>query len=206
MLLPDLSEYQPDADLRGIKRLNGGAVILRACYGAGHPDSAFVRHRAVAAALGCQFTGIYQYLRAGQDVAAQAEAFCAIVRRLAPHEVPILDLEEGSGSQLARADAWLGHVDAALGLASRPMTQRSWLYSGEYFAQSHGLAPVFAGGRHTWIAAYGNTEPGLGHMLWQCTNGSTGPHITTWPGAGKCDTNLYHGDLAQLAARQYVAP
>jgi GH25 family lysozyme M1 (1,4-beta-N-acetylmuramidase) len=200
LLLPDISEYQPNANLDGIKVMNGGAVILRAAYGAGHPDAAFAKHRAAAAAAGFSFVGIYQYLVAGQDAAAQAEAFCRITGKLAPHETAILDLEEGTGNQAVRAAIWLTYVDNAVGRAAWPLDCRSWVYSGEDYAETHGLAELFASPRRTWVAAYGDTEPSLGHTLWQCTDGTTGPHVTNWPGAGNCDTNLYHGTLAQLAA------
>jgi hypothetical protein len=199
LLLPDISEFQPSADLAGIKKLNGGAVILRVAYGESHPDTVFARHRAAASALGFAFTGLYQYLAAGQDAAAQARAFISLTGRLAPHEVAILDLEEGDGDQAGRAATWAGIVDSSLGGVS-------WLYSGLAFAQEHGLAPVFSGPRHTWVAAYGDTEPSLGHTLWQCTDGTTGANITDWPGAGRCDTSLYHGTLAQLAALTRAGP
>jgi len=200
LLLPDLSEFQSSADLAGIKKLNGGAVILRAAYGQFHPDKAFAKHRASAASLGYSFTGLYQYLVAGQDAAAQAEEFVRLVGKLGPHEVAILDLEEGSGNQAGRAEAWASVVDKAFGLAGLPLNRRSWLYSGEAFAEESGLGPVFAGARHTWVAAYGSVEPTLGHTLWQCTDGKAGIHVTNWPGAGRCDTSLYHGTLAQLGA------
>lgn len=192
LLLPDLAEFQPNADLAGIKRMNGGAIILRVAYGASHPDRVFARYRAEAGALGYQFCGLYQYLVAGQDVITQARAFLKLTGKLAPHEVAILDLEEGAGDQAPRAAQWAALVDGTLG-------GTSWLYSGLDFAQEHGLGPVFAGPRHTWVAAYGDTEPALGHSLWQSTNGTVGANRTNWPGAGFCDSNLYHGTLAQLA-------
>ncbi len=198
VLLPDLSEFQPRADMAGIKRVNGGAAIIRACYGDAHPDKVFRQLRAAATTAGYAFLGIYQYLRAGQDMTSQARAFCGIVGTLGPHEVPVLDLEEGTGSQFDRAGLWLGHVAAHLGKAP-------WLYSGEFFAKEHGLAPIFDGPDiHTWVAAYRGTEPALGHTLWQSTNGTVGANITDWPGAGRCDTSIYHGTLAQLAA--LIAP
>ena len=193
LLLPDVSEFQPSADLAGIKKLNGGAVILRAAYGAFHPDTAFARHRQAAAELGYGFCGLYHYLVAGQDAAAQARAFISLAGHLAPHEVAILDLEEGDGDQSGRAAMWARIVDGTLG-------GTSWLYSGLSFARDHGLAPIFNGPRHTWVAAYGNTEPGLPHTLWQCTDGRVGSNITSWPGAGRCDTSLYRGTLDRLAA------
>jgi hypothetical protein len=198
LLLPDFSEFEPGADMCAVKAKNGGAAVIRACYGTSHPDKAFTKLR--AAASGFPFLGIYCYLVAGQDAAAQAQAFVKIVGHLGSHEVAILDLEEGAGNQAARAGQWAAVVDKAFGLASLPLNRRSWLYSGEAFAEEHGLGPIFAGARHTWVAAYGPTEPALGHTLWQCTDGKVGIHITNWPGAGECDTSLYHGTLTQLAA------
>jgi len=197
LLLPDVSEFQPHTDMHGIKAANGGAAIIRACYGTSHPDAVFAKLR--AAASGFSFLGIYMYLTAAQDAATQAHAFVRLVGHLAPHEVPILDLEEGMGNQAARAAAWLGVVDEAFGLTPLPLGKRSWVYSGEAFAQGHGLGPLFASARHTWVAAYRGTEPVIGHTLWQSTNGLVGSHVTSWPGAGHCDTNVYHGTLAQLA-------
>src|SRR5947208_6939584 len=158
LLLPDISEFQPGADLAGVKRLNGGAVILRVAYGTSHPDAAFARHRQAAAALGYSYTGLYQYLVAGQDAVAQAREFVRLVGRLGPHEVAILDLEEGAGNQAPRASQWATLVDGTLGGVS-------WLYSGLAFAEEHGLAPVFAGKRHRWVAGEGSGEPSIGRTM-----------------------------------------
>ena len=200
LLLPDCSEFQPSADLAGIKKLNGGAIILRACYGTSHPDATFAPHRATAAKLGYTFVGCYQYLTAAQDAAAQAHKFVQMVGHLAPHEVPILDLEEGMGNQSGRAAAWFSVVDETLGLATLPLSKRSWLYSGQSFAVDAGLAPIFRSARRTWVAAYRDSDAGLlPHSLWQSTNGVVGAHHeVSWPGAGHCDTNQYNGTLAQL--------
>jgi len=206
LLLPDVSEFQSPAsgnapNWAGIKTQNGGAAVIRVGYGNGHLDKMLVSNRAKIKSLKFPFCGLYQYLRANQDAASQARAFIGwIGPTLNPGEIPILDLEEGDGNQSARAAAWFAVVDTAYHLSSLPLNERSWLYSGESFAEEHGLADEFAGARHTWVAAYRATEPTLGHTLWQSTNGTTGAHITSWPGAGRCDTNLYHGTLAQLAA------
>ena len=206
LLLPDVSEFQAPANgnapnWTAIKAQNGGAAIIRVGYGNAHLDGMLVSNRAKIKALKFGFTGLYQYLRAGQDVRSQANAFIGwIGPHLNPGEIPILDLEEGNGDQSGRANQWFGIIDAEYGLTRLPLPERSWLYSGENFAETHGLAPIFASARHTWVAAYRSTEPTLGHTLWQCTNGTAGAHVTNWPGAGKCDTNLYHGTLAQLAA------
>lgn len=207
LLLPDVSEFQSPADgtapdWAGIKARNGGAAIIRVGYGNGHLDGMLVHNRATIKAHGFPFCGLYQYLRANQDAASQAHAFTGwIGPHLNPGEIPILDLEEGAGDQSGRANEWLGIIDAAYGLTSRPLSQRSWLYSGQDFAISAGLAPVFRSARRTWVAAYRSSEAGLlPHTLWQSTNGQAGANITDWPGCGRCDTSVYRGTLAQLAA------
>ena len=213
LLLPDVSEFQSPADgnapdWAGIKARNGGAAIIRVGYGNAHLDKMLVSNRATIKSLKFGFCGLYQYLRANQDVHSQANAF---IGWIGPHlnegEIPILDLEEGAGDQSGRAAQWFGIIDAAYGLASLPLDRRSWLYSGQSFAVDAGLAPVFNSTRHTWVAAYRASEAGLlPHTLWQCTNGKAGAHITDWPGAGRCDTSLYHGTLAQLAATASGGP
>jgi hypothetical protein len=193
---PDISEFQPNANMAGIKAKNGGFAIIRVCYGAHHPDHFYVRHRADAIEAGYRVTGLYQYLAKDQDVTLQANAFCDLVGKLAPWEFPVLDYEERAFNvvQLQRALKWLQIVEDKLG-------KRPWVYSGAFFAVEAGLAPLFNGNDyHTWVAAYGSVEPALGHTLWQCTDGKIGSHITVWPGAGACDTNLYHGTVADLRA------
>lgn len=209
LLLPDVSEFQtgPSApDWAGIKRQNGGAGIIRVGYGASHLDHMFAANYTAMKKAAFPFTGLYQYLVAGQDPAAQARAFCAWIGPPAvvyPGTVFILDLEEGAGNQAARADAWLTVVDRFYGLDKLPLPMRSWLYSGASFAVSQGLAPIFASPRRTWVAAYSAAEPKLGHTLWQSTDGQVGAHITAWAGCGRVDTSVYHGPLAQLAAMGY---
>ena len=211
-LLPDVSEFQagPSApDWAGIKRQNGGAGIIRAGYGTSHLDHTFAANYTAMKRLRYPFTGIYQYIVATQDIAAQARAFCGWIGPrsvIAPGTVFIADLEEGGGNQLSRANTWFGIVDGFYGLDRLPLPSRSWLYAGASFAADHGLGPVFASQRHTWVAAYSATEPKLGHTLWQCTDGTAGSHITRWAGCGRIDTSLYHGTVAQLAAMGWPHP
>ena len=194
LLLPDLSEYEPDADLPGIKRANGGAVIIRVAYGADHTDRVFAEKCAAARAAGFSFIGLYQYIVAGQPIDQQAAVFCDLVEALTPQQIPIADLEEGTGEQYTRFLAWATIVGERLG-------KRPWLYSNLDYALTSGLAPLFNGAAyHTWVAAFSDTEPALGHTLWQSTNGKAGSNITAWSGCGSCDTNVFHGTLIQLAS------
>lgn len=207
VLLPDVSEFQtgPSApNWAGIKKQNGGAAIIRVGYGTGHLDHMFVSNYTALKTSKFSFIGLYHYIRAGQDAAAQADQFCKWVgppSAVAPGTVFMCDLEEGNGNQAARANVWLSHVDSFYGLTHFKLNVRSWLYAGQSFAVDHGLAPIFTSERRTWIAAYQSSESGLlPHTLWQSTNGKVGTNITAWAGAGKCDTSIYHGTLPQLAA------
>jgi hypothetical protein len=211
--LPDVSEFQSPSsgnapNWAGIKAQNGGAAIIRVGYGNAHLDGMLVSNRARIKSRKFGFCGLYQYLRASQDVRSQANAFIHwIGPNLNEGEIPILDLEEGSGDQSGRANQWFGIIDAAYHLTSLPLGQRSWLYSGQSFAISAGLAPIFRSARRTWIAAYRASEAGLlPHTLWQSTDGQVGANKTNWSGCGFCDTSIYHGTLASLSALGWHPP
>lgn len=203
MLLPDLSEYQPNASMSGIKAQNGGAAIIRVAYGASHGDNVFVGHRAAAHTIGYRFLGLYHYLVASQDPVLQAEYFCARVTKLQVGEIPILDMEEGTNC-VARSNEWLNYVDSKLGLSTLPLNRKSWIYSYASFIQSMGLLPIFQSQRRSWVAAYSSTEPAIPHTLWQSTDGKSGSHLTDWAGAGFCDTNYTSHTLDDLAAMAYT--
>ena len=212
LVLPDCSEFQVGAsapDWAGIKAKNGGAGIIRVGYGNAKLDGMFVHNYATMKANKFRFIGLYQYLRASQDAASQATAFCNWIgppSAVYPGTVFILDLEEGTGDQSGRALAWHNIVDAHYGLDKKNLNLRSWLYSYTSFVTGHNLGAIFASNRHTWIAAYSGTEPAIGHTLWQSTDGVTGSHITDWPGCGKCDTSYYGGSLDSLASTGWALP
>jgi len=211
ILLPDVSEFQTGAsapDWAGIKAKNGGAGIIRVGYGNAHLDHMFVSNYTAMKNHEYKFMGLYQYLRKDQDPVSQAEAFCKWIgpkSAVAPGTVFILDLEEGDGNQAARAQSWLNSVDTFYGLNGQTMDKRSWLYSYTSFVTAHGLTSIFSSQRHTWIAAYQNSPPIIGHTLWQSTDGKSGANITNWPGCGKCDTSQHNGTLATLAADAWPA-
>jgi hypothetical protein len=214
MLLPDVSEFQSPANgnapnWAGIKAQNGGAAIIRVGYGNAHLDNQFVSNYTKLKQNNFSFIGLYHYMRAGQDATSQANAFCNWVGPLSalfPGSIPILDLEEGSGDQSGRANTWFNIVDHAYGLDKLSLNQRSWLYSGDNFARSQGLTPIFNSARHTWVAAYGSSESGLlPHTLWQSTDGQSQfpTNRFNWSGCGFVDTSIYHGDLPTLASMAY---
>lgn len=197
LLIPDLNEFHP-GNMHGIQAMNGGAAVLRISDGLQHLDRTTPSRREQAAQLGYRWLGLYQFLRPDQDVLRQADMFCQVVGKLGSHEIPILDLELSlGGNEGVRALSWIDRVSTRLG-------RLPWLYSYVSFVNEHSLAGIFNGSRiHTWIAAYSTAEPSLGHTLWQCTDGVNGPHRTNWPGAGFCDTSVFHGTLDELAARTF---
>lgn len=210
LVLPDVSEFQAPGsgnapNWAGIKAQNGGAAIIRVGYGNDHLDRMFVSNYTALKANGFKVKGLYQYLRAGQDVPSQANAFINWIgppSAVADGTMFMLDLEEGTGDQSTRANQWFSIVDAFYGLDIQPLSVRSWLYSGNNFAIDHGLAPIFRSARRTWVAAYGSVEPALPHSLWQSTDGQAQfpTNRTNWAGCGFCDTSVYHGTIDELAS------
>jgi hypothetical protein len=207
--MPDVSEFQTVSsgsapNWAGIKKQNGGAGIIRVGYGTSHLDHMFVSNYTALKANKFSFIGLYHYVVGGQDITAQAKAFCNWIgpaSALFPGTVFMMDLEEGGGNQLNRANTWLNTVDKFYGLDKLPLDKRSWLYSGQSFAVSQGLVPIFNSARHTWVASYKADESHLlPHTLWQSTNGVVGANITSWAGAGRCDTSIGHHSVAELAA------
>lgn len=182
VLLADLSEFQPDiADAAYLAWSR--AVVIRAMYGSGHVDAAWYggARRSALHDGGALFTGIYQYVAASQDAAAQAAALVRLLGSLRAGEVVIADIEEGAGSQEARWEAWAHVIRDGLG-------DPPWNYAGEFYAAAHGIAPV------DWVAAYQSAEPSVPHRLWQFTDSYP------VPGVGKADCSVFHGTVAQLAA------
>lgn len=182
VLLADISEFQPD--IADAAYLNWSeALIIRAMYGDQHDDGAWFggQRRDLLHAGGVKFLGIYQYVVASQDPAAQAAALVRMLGTLRPGEKIIADIEEGSGDLAETWRIWSAEVAGALG-------DEPWNYSGLNFAAAHGLAPV------EWVAAYQSAEPSVHHVLWQFTD------AFAVPGVGTCDCSVYHGTIGQLAA------
>jgi hypothetical protein len=189
VLLADFSEFQPNvADAAYLRWSRAG--IMRAMYGAQHVDHAWYggARRDGLHAGGIAWLGIYQYLVAGQDAAAQARALVSLAGRLRPGEKLICDLEEGNPrEQAARWRQWAAVITAAYGPRADP-----WLYSGLSFGQAAGLSPQ-------WVAAYRSAEPSGSHLLWQFTD------RFPVPGVGLADCSAFHGTIDQLAAHGWQA-
>jgi len=182
-LLADISEWNPDiADAAYLAWSK--AIVIRCAYGGQHDDKAWYggQRRDLLHTLGAEFVGIYQYLVAGEDGAAQARAFHRIVGAIEPGEVLIADFEEGARTVLT---GWYNEMHLLYPPQVHPYI---WTYTGLDFGAATGVLPV------EWVAAYGQPEPATPHKLWQFT--STFPV----PGVGHADCSLFHGSIDQLAA------
>lgn len=186
--LADISEFDPSINDAAYLAWSK-AIIIRAAYGDQHDDSAWYggARRDALHAGGAKLVGIYQYLVAGQDAAAQAHALVMLIGKLRPGEKLICDLEEGDGDQSVRYRQWSAVLTAVYGTEHGAAP---WLYSGLDFAATHNLRP-------DWVAAYQGSEPATPHLLWQFT-----PSFPV-PGVGLADASVYHGGIAQLAALAY---
>jgi GH25 family lysozyme M1 (1,4-beta-N-acetylmuramidase) len=190
LLLPDVSEFQPDVAWKEVAAANGGAAIIRALYGSARVDEAWAAGaREKAHAGGVHVLGIYQYLVGSEPVAPQAARFIEVVGRLEPGEFAVLDLEEGVGDQAERAKVWFETVDAKL---TYPGYHGAWLYSGASFLTSAGLLPIAESPRHTWVADYSASPPSVPHTLWQYSDAAP------WKGIGHCDSSKFDGTLQEL--------
>jgi Putative peptidoglycan binding domain len=189
VLLADCSEFQPeitDALYLSWSR----AIVIRALYGDARDDGAWYggQRRADLHAGGAEFLGIYAYLVAGQDGAAQAQAFRALVGPVQPGEVFIADFEEGARPALT---AWYNEMITLYGPGIAPYL---WTYTGLDFGEAQGVLPV------QWLADYTGTEPSSpAHVLWQFTD------AYAIPGVGTADCSVFRGTIARLAALAYGA-
>jgi hypothetical protein len=203
LLLPDWSEFQARGSIGGVRKMNGGAIILRAHNGY-RADHSFAGFRRFTTSEKYAFTGIYQYLVHDVSVFTQAREFCDVIGTLHPWEIPILDIEDPKFPAHANlwtiADQWCDFVDTELGLKKFALSERAWVYSAPAFIEAHGLLPIFESQRRTWLGNYASKPAAIGHTLWQSTDGVHGVNRRDWPGAGFCDTSVFNGNLAQLAA------
>lgn len=185
--LADISEFQENIDAAAY--IGGGhrSLIVRAHNGR-RSDNQWPARREYLRKFPFVTIGYYQYLVSGRDAVDQARDFVACVGSLRPNEFAICDLEEGSGNQTGRAEAWFRVVDAAYGF---PAT----LYAGLSFGKTNLGGWQRWSGRPRWVAAYQSREPTDPHELWQHTDSARFPGL-----AGGVDGNIFHGTDAQFLA------
>lgn len=183
--LADISEFQANIDARAYLGGGFGCLIVRAHNG-NRADHLWPARRDYLRGFPFVALGFYQYLVSNRDAATQAREFVNTVGPLRANEFAILDHESGSGSQVARAEAWFKVVDAAYGM-------RATLYAGESFGRTNLGGWARWAGRPRWIAAYRASEPTDPHDLWQRSDAGHFPGLS-----GGVDESIFHGNEQQF--------
>ena len=190
--MDDISEFQPNFDWNAYAKVRTN-VIIRAAYGYSHLDTQWSNNQ-VARDGRFKTVGIYLYVVATEDAAAQANYFGDLIGTLKDGEFLLIDMEEGDGDQQGRLNTFLSILD-----------QRFHRETGEYsyvpFIQSHLASFETDGERLRWVAGYGSA-PGIPWDLWQHTDGTYGNHDCqpAYPGAPSCDCSVYPGTSDQFYA------
>jgi len=190
----DISEWQANIDADAY--IGGGhRVIICRTHNGNRPDRMIPARRDYLRSKPFVALGWYQYLVRNRDAAQQAREFMATVGEIGLNEFPVLDLEEGTGDQVGRANAWFAVVDRWAGF-------QSTLYAGASMLKGQIGGSARWGRRPLWIASYPATytanprfEP-PGNTFWQYSDRKTFPGL-----AGGNDGNIYHGTAEQFLAR-----
>ena len=199
MIIADLNEFHffinavEYRDATEKDGTNHPVVILRATYSNNHVDIKYVQQLHVARQAGL-LIGHYGYMVAGVDAAVQGTFFGNVVKAnggLLPGDTIACDCEEGSGDQAPRIEAFLAAAHAVL--HDNPADEEA--YSGAYFWKAHiGTVVVNGVTVHRWIAAYGQSDPNLGEVIWQLADNWVFPGTS---GNEQCDGNRFNGTLNQ---------
>ena len=196
LVIPDISEYQGAVNHQALvtdlrSRYGAAIVITRVNYGNTKVDAWADANIDGLRAARPDALGMYTYLIGSDQPAADAGVLGRVLAAhggLRPNEFIVCDVEEGSGDQSSRVDAFLSAADAAL----RANASKNVWYSGLNFALTHNLVAAHG---HRWVAAYGSAEPPLTHDLWQFSD------ATHFAGVNEpCDASVFHGSLDNFLA------
>lgn len=185
-LFPDISEWNPNADIAGILKKSGGHLVIRAGYGPSRKDFKFDDFRKRAS--GAKTLGIYHFVTKGGSVKANADAMIKWVGKTKANEYLVLDVEQGSGDWTkSQCEDYMNRVRKACG-------GKVLIYANEHYAATGGRKPLFTS-KTGWVAKYSSTKPSVPHLIWQSAgtinNKGVGSNITNWPGVGSNgDTNI----------------
>jgi Glycosyl hydrolases family 25 len=130
----------------------------------------------------CEFTVAFYYLflKTTSTPQTQAQACINLMGNLQPNEFMVVDYEfDGTMPTLIARDT-----------AAEIFEQRYQKPTVIYEDLANEIAsPV---DRPVWVADYGQAEPTRPHLFWQYSD------AVAWPGAGNCDSNIYHGSGLDL--------
>jgi lysozyme len=191
----DVSYFQQTIDWQRVRRAGIRFAFIRLSDGATLPDAKFATNWAEAKRAGV-LRGAYQFFRPDQNVTAQADLMIAAMRGRDRDDLPpVIDIEVDAGLDAtvvaARAQAWIDHVRAKLGV--EPI-----VYTGGDLWRSGGAEPL--GPQRLWIAHYTQDCPTLPPpwtrwTFWQHTDRGAVPGIE-----GPVDLDLFAGTLGELHA------
>jgi GH25 family lysozyme M1 (1,4-beta-N-acetylmuramidase) len=193
----DVSKWQGEVDWAAVASTPVRFVIMRATRGNAYDDPRYSEYLAEASANGL-VVGAYHRAKvgvAGGDAKDEADHFVDVAQNAAGDVLPVLDIEDANGLNVARLTdwvrAWLTRVHGRTGV--RPM-----IYSSPYFWRTHlGDTTWFADhGYPLWIAHWGVPKPsipaggwgGRGWTVWQRTSTGRVSGIAT-----DVDRDLFNG-------------
>jgi lysozyme len=220
----DVSVWQETIDWNQVAASGVKFGIARVSYGTGTMDTQFQNNWDGMKQAGL-IRGVYQWLRPGQDIQAQADIVINAVGMLGPGDLPAMADVEEAGSltkaqYAAKVQQWLDLVEAGTG--KRPM-----IYTGKYFWDGNVASPDFKqyplvhaqymGSCYSSTAGFVAADdcwtgscPTISDAFddWQFWQYSSQTHV---PGISKydyVDMDLFNGDevaLALLAGSAYGA-
>lgn len=200
---PDLSEYEPGANIKEVLKQSGGFLCIRAGFGVGSKDKKFDQWRDQA--KDAHVLMIYHFPTKVQSfagtVAENAEYFAKLVGKVRPNEVLVLDVEPRSGKwSKADCEKYMSIVREKTGAG--PMM----IYANESYVGENGLSSLFTSSTG-WVAKWGKagtdaSPPKWDHISHQHAADGYGKPRVRWSGTdAKTDENRVTITKAEFAKR-----
>lgn len=188
----DLSHWEENVNFKLVKEDGLCAIIHKATQGLNYVDPKY-RIREKATEQEGLLWGAYHF-GVCADGKSQAEHFLNIVRG-SSKVLLALDIEDNNGNNitLKQAEDFVNRVHEATGRL--PLIYGSSHFLNDFDTQILKKCPL-------WIARWG-PEPILpvgwnNWILWQYTDGYTGPEPHLVKGIGPCDRDIFNGTLEEL--------
>lgn len=189
-VIVDLSHHNGNVDLAQAKAAGIVGVLHKATQGTGFVDPMYAGNRAKAQVAGLLW-GAYHF-GVGEDGVEQADFFLKTVQP-SPRDLVVLDFEtnpQGPNMTLDQARAFVSRIveklgrfpgfysgffiKELLGAQSDPVLSKCWFWLSQYTPTA--VVPV------NWPS----------WTMWQYTDGGQ------IPGIGRCDRNMFNGDIDAL--------
>lgn len=193
-VIVDLSHWKKSVDFKLVKEDGILGIIHKATQGLKYVDPTYEERRKAAEEEGLLW-GAYHFgvREEGKD---QAEHFLELVRNDS-QVLPVLDIEENGGNSITpkQAEYFVNNIHEATG-------RLPLIYGSAYFLKDFAVPTLTK--CPLWLARWG-PEPLLpkgwnNWVLWQYTDGQTGPEPHSVKGIGPCNRNKFNGTLEELKA------